>query len=76
MAHLGEFELISRYFARTGARAVKSAGVELGIGDDAAVLRVPEARISSPPSIPSSKAAIFRPAANRAPLGTVRLPSI
>lgn len=42
MAHLGEFELISRYFARTGARAVKSAGVELGIGDDAAVLRVPE----------------------------------
>jgi thiamine-monophosphate kinase len=39
MAKLGEFELIRRYFAR--ARGVAAAGVELGIGDDAAVLRVP-----------------------------------
>ncbi len=42
MAHPGEFELISRYFARTSGRAAKSTGVELGIGDDAAVLRVPD----------------------------------
>ena len=40
MANLGEFELIRRFFARTGARA-DSAGVELGIGDDAALLHVP-----------------------------------
>ena len=40
MANLGEFELIRRFFARTGARA-DSAGVELGIGDDAALLQVP-----------------------------------
>ena len=40
MANLGEFELIRRFFARTGARA-GSFGVELGIGDDAALLQVP-----------------------------------
>jgi thiamine-monophosphate kinase len=42
MAHPGEFELISRYFTRAGGGAAKSTGVELGIGDDAAVLRVPD----------------------------------
>jgi thiamine-monophosphate kinase len=42
MAHPGEFELIRRYFARGNGRAATSTGVELGIGDDAAVLRVPE----------------------------------
>jgi thiamine-monophosphate kinase len=41
-AHPGEFELISRYFARSSGRADKPTGVELGIGDDAAVLRVPD----------------------------------
>ncbi len=40
MANLGEFDLIRRYFARAGARA-DSACVELGIGDDAALLQVP-----------------------------------
>jgi thiamine-monophosphate kinase len=42
MAQPGEFELISRYFARASGRAATSTGVELGIGDDAAVLRLPE----------------------------------
>jgi thiamine-monophosphate kinase len=40
MANLGEFELIRRFFARAGARA-DCTGVELGIGDDAALLQVP-----------------------------------
>lgn len=40
MANPGEFELIRRFFARSGARG-DSSGVELGIGDDAALLRVP-----------------------------------
>jgi thiamine-monophosphate kinase len=38
---LGEFDLISRYFTRADARSPGSAGVVLGIGDDAAVLQVP-----------------------------------
>jgi thiamine-monophosphate kinase len=42
MANLGEFELIRRYFARADRRVAASSGVELGIGDDAAVLRVPQ----------------------------------
>ena len=37
---LGEFELIRRYFARTGARPGVGSTI-LGIGDDAAVLRLP-----------------------------------
>jgi thiamine-monophosphate kinase len=36
---MDEFELIRRYFARAGA---ERADVELGVGDDAALLRVPE----------------------------------
>jgi thiamine-monophosphate kinase len=36
---MDEFELIGRYFARAGA---KRADVVLGVGDDAALLRVPE----------------------------------
>jgi thiamine-monophosphate kinase len=36
---MDEFELIRRYFARSGA---DRADVELGVGDDAALLRVPE----------------------------------
>jgi thiamine-monophosphate kinase len=36
----GEFELIERFFMSTAPRAAGS-GVELGIGDDAAVLRLP-----------------------------------
>lgn len=36
---MDEFELIGRYFARAGAQR---ADVELGVGDDAALLRVPE----------------------------------
>jgi thiamine-monophosphate kinase len=36
---MDEFELIRRYFGRTGAAR---ADVELGVGDDAALLRVPE----------------------------------
>ncbi len=40
MANPGEFELIRRFFARNGARAA-AAGVELGIGDDAALLHIP-----------------------------------
>lgn len=39
---LGEFELIRRFFTRTAPGATSAAGVELGIGDDAAVLRIPE----------------------------------
>jgi thiamine-monophosphate kinase len=38
---LGEFELIDRFFARLGATR---PDVALGVGDDAAVLRVPEGR--------------------------------
>lgn len=38
---LGEFELIRRYFSRSGA-AAHGSGVLLGIGDDAAVLEIPE----------------------------------
>ncbi len=38
---LGEFELIDRYFTRSGAAAARP-DVVLGIGDDAAVLRLPE----------------------------------
>jgi len=38
---LGEFDLISRYFTRGDERGAGSAGVVLGIGDDAAVLQVP-----------------------------------
>ena len=36
---MDEFELIGRYFARVGA---ERADVALGVGDDAALLRVPE----------------------------------
>jgi thiamine-monophosphate kinase len=36
---MDEFELIRRYFSRAGA---ERADVELGVGDDAALLRVPE----------------------------------
>jgi len=38
---LGEFELISRYFARAAATRGAESGVVLGIGDDAAVLALP-----------------------------------
>jgi thiamine-monophosphate kinase len=38
---LGEFELIARYFSRSGARA----DVLLGVGDDAALLEVPPDRV-------------------------------
>jgi len=41
---LGEFDLIERYFARSGRSGVADSGVILGIGDDAAVLRVPDGR--------------------------------
>jgi thiamine-monophosphate kinase len=37
---LGEFELIQRFFSRRGGRQ-RGSGVVLGIGDDAALLRVP-----------------------------------
>ncbi|MFI4889761.1 MAG: thiamine-phosphate kinase [Steroidobacterales bacterium] len=40
-AALGEFELIRRFFTRAAPSAGAAAGVELGIGDDAAVLRIP-----------------------------------
>ncbi|MGA2707073.1 MAG: thiamine-phosphate kinase [Steroidobacteraceae bacterium] len=39
---IGEFELISRFFVRRGERALAQEGVLLGIGDDAALLRVPD----------------------------------
>jgi thiamine-monophosphate kinase len=39
---LGEFELIERYFARPGRPRAAAPGVILGIGDDAALLRVPD----------------------------------
>jgi thiamine-monophosphate kinase len=39
---LGEFELISRYFRRGAAPHDAEQGVVLGIGDDAALLRVPD----------------------------------
>lgn len=38
---LGEFDLISRYFTRGVERNRTTAGVVLGIGDDAALLQVP-----------------------------------
>jgi len=41
-ASLGEFELIDRYFVRARSAARRRPDVILGIGDDAAVLRVPE----------------------------------
>jgi len=39
---LGEFDLIRRYFERPAAMQDAQAGVLLGIGDDAAVLRLPD----------------------------------
>src|SRR5882762_10332376 len=39
--HLGEFELIQRFFVRRHAAHGAQTGVILGIGDDAAVLAVP-----------------------------------
>ncbi|MGA2778800.1 MAG: thiamine-phosphate kinase [Steroidobacteraceae bacterium] len=39
---LGEFDLIARFFMRGGARVSAQDGVLLGIGDDAALLRVPD----------------------------------
>ena len=39
---IGEFELIGRYFADSAAARRADPGVVLGIGDDAAILRVPE----------------------------------
>jgi thiamine-monophosphate kinase len=39
---LGEFELIDRYFAKVPGPREPAAGVILGIGDDAALLRVPD----------------------------------
>jgi len=41
-ASLGEFELIERYFARPARKSESPSGVILGIGDDAALLRVPD----------------------------------
>jgi thiamine-monophosphate kinase len=38
---LGEFDLISRYFTRAAASRPNAPDVVLGIGDDAALLRVP-----------------------------------
>jgi thiamine-monophosphate kinase len=38
---LGEFELIDRYFARSAAAGSARPDVILGIGDDAAILRLP-----------------------------------
>jgi thiamine-monophosphate kinase len=40
-SHLGEFELIRRYFMRGGAARGAESGVVLGIGDDAAILALP-----------------------------------
>ncbi len=37
----GEFELIRRYFTRAG-RTQRGSGVILGVGDDAALLELPE----------------------------------
>jgi len=39
--HLGEFELIQRFFTRRHAPRAAQSGVILGIGDDAAVLALP-----------------------------------
>jgi thiamine-monophosphate kinase len=39
---LGEFDLIRRYFARDTAVCDMQQGIVLGIGDDAALLRLPE----------------------------------
>src|SRR5258708_34580797 len=39
--HLGEFELIQRFFTRRPAARGAQSGVILGIGDDAAVLALP-----------------------------------
>lgn len=38
---LSEFQLIARYFDRAGLAPPGAEGVVLGIGDDAAILRVP-----------------------------------
>jgi thiamine-monophosphate kinase len=39
--HLGEFEVIQRFFMRRGGARAAQSGVILGIGDDAAVLALP-----------------------------------
>ena len=39
---IGEFDIIERYFLRGAGPAPAARGVLLGIGDDAALLRVPE----------------------------------
>jgi|SRR6266404_355150 len=39
--HLGEFDLIERFFTRRHAAGAAPSGVMLGIGDDAAVLALP-----------------------------------
>jgi len=39
--HLGEFDLIERFFTRRHAAGAAQSGVMLGIGDDAAVLALP-----------------------------------
>ena len=39
---LGEFDLIRRYFERSAAAQDEQHGVLLGIGDDAALLRIPQ----------------------------------
>jgi thiamine-monophosphate kinase len=41
MSTLGEFDLIERFFSRSAGTAPGNGGVILGIGDDAALLRVP-----------------------------------
>jgi thiamine-monophosphate kinase len=39
---IGEFELIERFFSRSAARSPAPQSVVLGIGDDAALLKVPD----------------------------------
>lgn len=39
---LGEFELIERFFTRAHSADAPASGVALGVGDDAALLRVPD----------------------------------
>ena len=41
-SNLGEFDMIRRFFMRRQAQGSAQAGVVVGIGDDAAVLRLPE----------------------------------